>query len=114
MAVFFFKRKTAYEMRISDWSSDVCSSDLDHVVAAKAAFGSCRWLVDTLCPRFGIESTVVDGRDNDAWEKAIRPNTKVFFFETPANPTLDIVDLQHVCGLARAHGITSEIGRAHV
>src|SRR3546814_12561161 len=63
MAVFFFKRKTAYEMRISDWSSDVCSSDLDHVVAAKAAFGSCRWLVDTLCPRFGIESTVVDGRD---------------------------------------------------
>jgi len=84
----------------------------DHVVAAKAAFGSCRWLVDTLCPRFGIESTVVDGRDNDAWEKAIRPNTKVFFFETPANPTLDIVDLQHVCGLARAHGITSVVDNA--
>lgn len=84
----------------------------DHVVAAKAAFGSCRWLVETLCPRFGIESTVVDGRDNDAWEKAIRPNTKVFFFETPANPTMDIVDLRHVCGLARAHGITSVVDNA--
>ncbi len=84
----------------------------DHVVAAKAAFGSCRWLVDTLCPRFGIESTVVDGRDNDAWEKAIRPNTKVFFFETPANPTLDIVDMKHVCGLARAHGIVSVVDNA--
>src|SRR3546814_8789303 len=46
----------------------------DHIVAAKAAFGSCRWLVDHLCPRFGLEATVVDGRDNDAWEKAIRPN----------------------------------------
>ena len=84
----------------------------DHIVAAKAAFGSCRWLVDTLCPRFGIESTVVDGRDNDAWEKAIRPNTKVFFFETPANPTLDIVDMAHVCGLARSHGITSVVDNA--
>src|SRR3546814_16515426 len=50
----------------------------DHIVAAKAAFGSCRWLVDHLCPRFGIEATVVDGRANDAWEKAIRPNTQVF------------------------------------
>lgn len=84
----------------------------DHIVSAKAAFGSCRWLVDTLCPRFGIESTVVDGRDNDAWERAIRPNTKVFFFETPANPTLDIVDIAHVCGLARAHGITSVVDNA--
>ena len=84
----------------------------DHVVAAKAAFGSCRWLVDHLCPRFGIEATVVDGRDNDAWEKAIRPNTKVFFFETPANPTMDIVDMKHVCGLAKAHGITSVVDNA--
>ena len=84
----------------------------DHIVAAKAAFGSCRWLVDHLCPRFGIEATVVDGRDNDAWERAIRPNTKVFFFETPANPTMDIVDMKHVCGLAKAHGITSVVDNA--
>lgn len=84
----------------------------DHIVAGKAAFGSCRWLVDSLCPRFGIQTTVVDGRDNDAWERAIRPNTKVFFFETPANPTMDIVDMAHVCGLARAHGITSVVDNA--
>src|SRR3546814_5177753 len=74
---FFFKQKTAYEMRISDWSSDVCSSDLgDHVVAGKALFGSCRWLTDTLLPKFGIETTTVDATDNAAWEAAIRPNTK--------------------------------------
>ena len=84
----------------------------DHIVAAKAAFGSCRWLVDHLCPRFGIETTVIDGRDNDAWEKAIQSNTKVFFFETPANPTMDIVDMKHVCGLAKAHGITSVVDNA--
>lgn len=84
----------------------------DHVVAAKAAFGSCRWLVDNLLPRFGIEGTTIDARDNAAWEAAIRPNTKVFFFETPANPTMDIVDLEYVCGLARAHGITTVVDNA--
>ncbi|MGB3711361.1 MAG: aminotransferase class I/II-fold pyridoxal phosphate-dependent enzyme [Erythrobacter sp.] len=84
----------------------------DHCVAAKAAFGSCRWLVDNLLPRFGIETSVIDSADNAAWEAAIRPNTKVFFFETPANPTLDVVDLQHVCDLARAHGITTVVDNA--
>jgi O-succinylhomoserine sulfhydrylase len=84
----------------------------DHVVAARAAFGSCRWLIDNLCPRFGIETSVIDSADNAAWEEAIRPNTKVFFFETPANPTLDIVDLDFVCSLARAHGITSVVDNA--
>jgi cystathionine beta-lyase/cystathionine gamma-synthase len=79
----------------------------DHVVAARAAFGSCRWLTDNLLPKFGIETTTIDARDNDAWKAAIRPNTKVFFFETPANPTMDIVDLGFVCGLAREHGITA-------
>src|SRR3990167_2614708 len=62
----------------------------DHVVAARAAFGSCRWLVDHLLPRFGIETTVIDSAVDGEWDAAIRPNTKVFFFETPANPTLDI------------------------
>ncbi len=84
----------------------------DHVVAARAAFGSCRWLVDNLLPRFGITGTVIDARDNDAWEKAIKPNTKVFFFETPANPTMDVVDLEYVCGLAKAHGITTVVDNA--
>jgi len=84
----------------------------DHVVAARAAFGSCRWLTDHLLPRFGIETTTIDSRDNDAWQAAIRRNTKVFFFETPANPTMDIVDLAFVCGLARAHGITTVVDNA--
>ncbi|WP_374139568.1 aminotransferase class I/II-fold pyridoxal phosphate-dependent enzyme, partial [Sphingomonas sp.] len=78
----------------------------------RAAFGSCRWIVDNLLPRFGIEKTIVDARDNDAWEKAIRPNTKVFFFETPANPTMDVVDMRAVCGLARAHGIITVVDNA--
>lgn len=84
----------------------------DHCVAARAAFGSCRWLVDHLLPRFGIETTVIDSADDAAWEAAIRPNTKVFFFETPANPTLDIVDIAHVCALARSHGIVSVVDNA--
>lgn len=84
----------------------------DHVVAGRAAFGSCRWLVDSLCPRFGIEATTVDAADDGAWEAAIRPNTKVFFFETPANPTLDIVDIAHVCSLARTHGIVTVVDNA--
>ena len=84
----------------------------DHIVAAKAAFGSCRWLVDNLLPRFGIEGTTIHAADNTAWEAAIRPNTKVFFFESPANPTMDIVDLEFVCALARKHGITTVVDNA--
>ncbi|NYH96501.1 trans-sulfuration enzyme family protein [Novosphingobium marinum] len=84
----------------------------DHMVAARAAFGSCRWLGDNLLPRFGIEVTTIDSRDNAAWEASIRRNTKVFFFETPANPTMDVVDLEHVCGLARSRGITTVVDNA--
>ena len=84
----------------------------DHVVAAKAAFGSCRWLTDNLLPKFGIETTAIDAFVNEEWEKAIRPNTKVFFFETPANPTMDLVDLDYVCGLAKSRGITTVVDNA--
>ncbi len=84
----------------------------DHCVAARAAFGSCRWLVDHLLPRFGIETTVIDSADDAQWEAAIRPNTKVFFFETPANPTLDVVNLQHVCDVARARNIITVVDNA--
>ena len=84
----------------------------DHVVGARAAFGSCRWLLDHLCPRFGIEVSVIDSTDNAAWEDAIQPNTKVFFFETPANPTLDIVDLEYVCWLAKSYDITTVVDNA--
>jgi O-succinylhomoserine sulfhydrylase len=76
----------------------------DHVVAARALFGSCRWIIDKLMPRYGIESTLVDGRDLANWEAAIRPNTKLFFLESPANPTLEVVDIAGVAKLANAAG----------
>lgn len=76
----------------------------DHIVASRAMFGSCRYVVEELCPRFGISSTLVDGRDIEAWRKVIRPNTKAVFFETPANPTLDIVDIPAVAQLAHDVG----------
>jgi O-succinylhomoserine sulfhydrylase len=84
----------------------------DHVVAGRAAFGSCRWLTDTLLPKFGIATTIVDARDPQQFADAVQPNTKVFFFETPANPTMDIVDLKAVCDIARRHGITSVVDNA--
>jgi O-succinylhomoserine sulfhydrylase len=84
----------------------------DHVVASRALFGSCRWLTDSLLPKFGIETTVVDGREIENWERAITPKTKVFFFETPANPTMDVIDIRSVCDLARAKGITSVVDNA--
>jgi len=84
----------------------------DHLVAGRAAFGSCRWLTDTLLPKFGIEVTIVDARDPQQFADAVKPNTKVFFFETPANPTMDVVDLKAVCDIARKHGITSVVDNA--
>ena len=76
----------------------------DHLIAGRAAFGSCRVLVDTILPRFGIETTVVDGRDTDAFARAMRPNTKAVFLESPANPTLDIVDIPAVSAIAHNAG----------
>lgn len=84
----------------------------DHLVQGRAAFGSCRWLTDTLLPRFGVETTIVDARDPQQFKDAIRPNTKMFFFETPANPTMDVVDLRAVCGIARDNGILSVVDNA--
>ncbi len=84
----------------------------DHIVAGRALFGSCRWLTDMLLPKYGIETTTVDARDPDLWKAAIKPNTKAFFFETPANPTMDVVDLKAVCDLARDNGIVSIVDNA--
>jgi O-succinylhomoserine sulfhydrylase len=84
----------------------------DHLVGGRAAFGSCRWLTDTLLPKFGIQTTIVDARDPQQFLDAVRPETKVFFFETPANPTMDIVDMAAVCGIARERGIVSVVDNA--
>jgi O-succinylhomoserine sulfhydrylase len=78
----------------------------DHVVAAKALFGSCRWVVEDFLPRFGVPSTLVDGADLEQWQKAVRPNTKTFFLESPTNPTLDVVDITAVAKIAHAAGAT--------
>ncbi|MFK0275623.1 O-succinylhomoserine sulfhydrylase [Ensifer sp. NPDC090286] len=76
----------------------------DHIVAARALFGSCRWVVETLAPKYGIECTLVDGRDLTNWEKAIQKNTKVFFLESPTNPTLEVIDIAGVAKLANQIG----------
>jgi O-succinylhomoserine sulfhydrylase len=75
-----------------------------HVVAAKAMFGSCRYVITELLPRFGIAHTLVDGGDLDQWRDAMRPETRMLFLETPANPTLDIVDIAAVAKIADARG----------
>jgi O-succinylhomoserine sulfhydrylase len=76
----------------------------DHVVAARALFGSCRYVIEDLCPRFGIATTLIDGCDLAAWKAAMRPNTRMVFFESPANPTLDLVDIRAVSDIAHAGG----------
>lgn len=76
----------------------------DHIVAARALFGSCRYVVETLMPKFGVACTLVDGKDLSAWEQAVRPETKVFFLETPSNPLLEIIDMQGVADIAHAAG----------
>ncbi|HEX4553137.1 MAG TPA: O-succinylhomoserine sulfhydrylase [Xanthobacteraceae bacterium] len=78
----------------------------DHVVAAKALFGSCRWVVEDFLPRFGVASTLVDGLDLEQWKAAVRPNTKVFFLESPTNPTLEVLDIGAIAGIAHAAGAT--------
>lgn len=76
----------------------------DHVVAAKALFGSCRYVVEDLLPRYGIASTLVDGLDLDQWQKAMRPNTRSCFLESPTNPTLDVMDIAAIAKIAHAGG----------
>ena len=76
----------------------------DHVVAAKQLFGSCRYVVEDLLPRYGISSTLVDGLDLDQWQQAMRPNTKTCFLESPTNPTLDVMDIPAIAEIAHAGG----------
>ncbi|HYI91134.1 MAG TPA: O-succinylhomoserine sulfhydrylase [Beijerinckiaceae bacterium] len=78
----------------------------DHVVASRALFGSCRYVIAELLPRFGVASTLVHGPDLAAWRAAIRPETKVFFLESPANPTLEVIDIAAVAAIAKEAGAT--------
>ncbi len=76
----------------------------DHVVAAKAMFGSCRYVVEDLLPRYGIQSTLVDGLDLGQWQKAMRPNTRSCFLESPTNPTLDVLDIGAIAEISHRAG----------
>jgi O-succinylhomoserine sulfhydrylase len=76
----------------------------DHVVASRALFGSCLYIVETLLPRFGVKVDLVDGTDLAAWEAAFRPDTKLVFLESISNPTLEVIDIAAVARLAHAVG----------
>lgn len=76
----------------------------DHLVAGRALFGSCRWICAELLPRFGVETSFVDATDLSAWQAAMRPNTKVVLIETPANPLLEVTDIEAVAKIAHAAG----------
>jgi O-succinylhomoserine sulfhydrylase len=78
----------------------------DHVVASKALFGSCLYVIEEYLPRYGVASTIVDGTDLDQWRAAMRPNTKTVFMETPTNPNLEVIDIAEVSKIAHAGGAT--------
>ena len=79
----------------------------DHVVSASALFGSCRYILNDILPKFGIEVSFIDGKNIKEWNKSIQKNTKIFFFESPSNPCLEIIDIKQVCNLAKKNNITT-------
>jgi O-succinylhomoserine sulfhydrylase len=79
----------------------------DHIVAAKALFGSCRWVIEDWLGRFGVTSTLVDAADLKQWQKAVTKNTKVLFMETPTNPTLEVYDIAAVAEIA--HSVAAKL-----
>ena len=81
-----------------------CLKAGDHVVASRAMFGASRYVIEDLLPRFGISSTLIDGRDPGQWRGAVRQNTRVLFCESPANPLLDLVDLADTAAIAKEAG----------
>ena len=76
----------------------------DRLVASRALFGSCHWIVSTLLPRYGIESVFVDGGDLEQWRAALSEPAQMVLLETPSNPMLEVIDLPAVCELAHRAG----------
>lgn len=81
----------------------------DHVVSSSALFGSCKEIVKNILPRYGIEVTFIDGKNINEWKKAVKKNTKIFFFETPSNPLLELIDIRAVCNIAKKNKIITVI-----
>lgn len=79
----------------------------DHIISSRALFGSCREILKNIVPRYGIEVTFIDGRNIEEWKKTIKKNTKLFFYETPSNPCMDIIDIKAVSELAKNNKIFS-------
>jgi O-succinylhomoserine sulfhydrylase len=98
-------RATASGMAAVTASLLCCLRTGDHVVAARAMFGACRFVIEELLPRYGISVSIVDGTDLKAWRAAVKPETKLFFFETPSNPALEIIDIKAVCDIAHKAGV---------
>ena len=73
----------------------------DHVVASRALFGSCLYILEEIMPRMGVNISFVDGTNLDAWRAAVTPDTKIVFFETISNPTLEVIDIAAVSEIAR-------------
>jgi O-succinylhomoserine sulfhydrylase len=78
----------------------------DHVVAARALFGSCLYILEDVLRRYGVDVTLVDGTDLDQWRAAVRPDTRAVFFESISNPTLEVIDIAAVAEIAHAVGAT--------
>ena len=76
----------------------------DHIVAAKALFGSCLYIIETLLPQFGVEVTFVDGVNLEEWQAAMRPDTKLAFLEAMSNPTLEVIDIAAVAKIVHSVG----------
>lgn len=99
-------RSTASGMAAVFAALMACVKGGDRVVASRALFGSCQYILGELLPRFGVETTFVDGEDLDQWRDALKPGAACVFFESPSNPGLALVDVQAVCDLAHAAGAT--------
>jgi O-succinylhomoserine sulfhydrylase len=76
----------------------------DHVVSARALFGSCNYILDEILSRYGVEVTFVDGANLEEWDAAVRPDTKAVFFESMSNPTLEVIDIEGVAKIAHRVG----------
>ncbi len=81
----------------------------DHIVSSSALFGSCKQIVKNILPRYGIEVTFIDGKNINEWKKAVKKNTKIFFFETPSNPLLELIDIRAVCNIAKKNKIITVV-----
>ena len=75
----------------------------DHLIAGKVLFGSCHYIINNILPRFGVQVTLVDGKDLKAWEKAFKKNTTHVFIESPANPNLELIDIEGVGKLCKKY-----------